>query len=224
MPLSQPEQPGDGPEVLRRGLRNIFAASPTRATLDELERTLKTTKAEDPERRASIKSNLDRLRAFSTRPADLEFTSAFPRYEVATLDLRDGRLLEAARLTGWKYFILGDESGPTMATLAAGENKKLDFGRYQRGAVPVSSVEAVRVAENLAESASEDFEVRFLEVPPLNFHAVWLHGSSEWLIPLQTIDPGDGAELTAVQPEVVRRFLVGRLAQGSAVPPPPPAE
>jgi len=60
------------------------------------------------------------------------------------------------------------------------------------------TLEALRKAKELKQIKEQDYELRFLQVPAINFVAVWLHGKSDDII--LPLPPTFGRKLNAYQP------------------------
>ena len=119
-------------------------------------------------------------------PENLTVAAPHQVYFVGLRDIAEGQLLDAARLVGWRYIILDDSE----QTVAAAELRitpddgGLDFSSVNRGPFVAGTVEAARVAESLEVVSTQDFEFRLLDIPGLYVVALWLHGSTDILIPL----------------------------------------
>jgi beta-lactamase regulating signal transducer with metallopeptidase domain len=116
-------------------------------------------------------------------------------------DLLSGHLLSAATSSTWRYILLHGTDVVGMATLMDANAKTgspLQFtGLYVAGGEK-ETLEALRVAEKLPQIKKQAYEMRFLSINPLLFHAVWLHGKSDdILIPLP---PTWGRKMNAYQP------------------------
>jgi hypothetical protein len=86
-----------------------------------------------------------------------------------------------------------------VAELLADEKtgKVRGFNSLQKPFYPNAILEAVRQAEKLSQTKKQDYEIRYLGVPAVNFAAVWFHGASDdILIPL----PPPFKRLNAYQP------------------------
>jgi len=107
-------------------------------------------------------------------------------YFVGADEVAAGRLLGAARLTGWRYIVLAGERPLFAAELSfAGEGKRLEFSHTNRGPFVEGTIKGVRVAEGLEDIRAGNFELRLLGVPSLSLNALWLHAvDRDFLLPM----------------------------------------
>jgi hypothetical protein len=117
-------------------------------------------------------------------PEDLSTAAPHKVYFVGLSDLLEGRLLSAAKLKGWRYLVFNQDRPVVAAELQTGDNE-VRFSNINRGPFVDGAVEGVTFAENLDIVRNEDFELRALEISPLYFVALWLHGPQDLLIPLR---------------------------------------
>src|ERR1044072_8550057 len=117
-------------------------------------------------------------------PEDLATSACYKVYFVGFWDLIEGRLLSAAKLKGWRYLIFNQDRAVVAAELQTGGDQ-VRFSNINRGPFVDSAVEAVTFAENLEIVRKENFELRALEISPLYFVSLWLHGPQDLLIPLR---------------------------------------
>jgi hypothetical protein len=118
-------------------------------------------------------------------PENLTVAAPHQVYFVGLRDIAEGRLLDAARLTGWRYIILdGSERAVAAAELSMTPDGRPDFSSVNRGPFVASTVEGARVAESLEVVGTQDFEFRLLDIPGLYVVALWLRGSTDIIIPL----------------------------------------
>jgi hypothetical protein len=117
-------------------------------------------------------------------PEDLATAAPHKVYFVGLSDLVEGRLLSAAKVKGWRYLIFNQDRPVVAAELQTG-GEGVRFSNINRGPFVESAVEAVTFAESLEIVHKEDFELRTLEISPLYFVSLWLHGSQDLLIPLK---------------------------------------
>src|SRR5215471_2294373 len=134
-------------------------------------------------------------------PQELEHSEPHPVY-VATLDdLAAGKLLSAARQTGWRYLLVHDDEVVAEAELSAGrpaakgakgakksrsaKKEELTFAGLTHGPFSAATVEGLHAAESLPQVEKDDYELRLLKVPAVYLVALWLHGANEdILVPL----------------------------------------
>jgi len=117
-------------------------------------------------------------------PEDLAAAAPHRVYFVGLSDLVEGRLLSAAKLKGWRYLIFNQDQPMVAAELQAGGDE-VRFSNINRGPFVEGAVEGVTFAESLDIVHREDFELRALEISPLYFVSLWLHGPQDLLIPLR---------------------------------------
>ena len=115
---------------------------------------------------------------------------------VATLDdLASGKLLAAAKQTGWRYLLVQNDEVVAEAELAGGRRgakgakgtkpKGLEFAGLTHGPFTGATVDGLHAAERLPQIAKADYELRLLKVPAVYLVALWLHGGPEdILIPM----------------------------------------
>ena len=133
-------------------------------------------------------------------PEELEHSEPHPVY-VATLDdLAGGKLLSAARQTGWRYLLVQHDEvvaeaelsaarpaakGAKGAKKSAGAKQELTFASLTHGPFSGATVDGLHAAERLPQVEKNDYELRLLKVPAVYLVALWLHGAHEdILVPL----------------------------------------
>ena len=131
-------------------------------------------------------------------PEELAHSEPHPVY-VATLDdLAAGKLLAAAKQTGWRYLLAHNDEVVAEAELAAGrraakgakrakgaKHEDLAFAGLTHGPFTGATVDGLHAAERLPQVEKADYELRLLKVPAVYLVALWLHGADEdILIPL----------------------------------------
>jgi len=106
------------------------------------------------------------------------------QYVVRLEDLASGQLLSAAKFGSWHYILTQGTNLVGKAVLSQDEKTgelKL-AGVYDPGPPLDAEREALRRAEKLPQVQKQDYEFRLLDIEPLYFHAVWLHGKSDDII------------------------------------------
>lgn len=115
---------------------------------------------------------------------------------VATLDdLASGKLLSAAKQTGWRYLLVQNDEVVAEAELSGGragakgakgsKHKGLEFAGLTHGPFTGATVDGLHAAERLPQIAKADYELRLLKVPAVYLVALWLHGGSgDILLPM----------------------------------------
>lgn len=118
---------------------------------------------------------------------------------VATLDdLAAGKLLDAAKQTGWRYLLVQHDTAVaeaevgTRRTGARGaKGGKLEFLGLTHSPFTGATIEALTAAERMPKVAKADYELRLLKVPAVYLIALWLHGrDADILVPMG--DPPGG--------------------------------
>ena len=116
---------------------------------------------------------------------DLTVAEPYREYYVTNLAmLASGHMLSATALRSWRYMLMQGTDAVGAATLICGgtNGSALKYNDVQRPFFPDASLEALRAAEKLPQTKKQDYEVRALNIAPLNFVAVWLHGESDDII------------------------------------------
>ncbi|MGD0252483.1 MAG: hypothetical protein ABSC01_07275 [Verrucomicrobiota bacterium] len=105
-------------------------------------------------------------------------------YSAEFTNLLSGQFLSATECYAWRYpLMLGTNTVGTM-DLNADETrgKLLKFITLQKSPSDNPMLEAAQVAEQLPQVKKQDYEFRFLNMAPILFRAVWLHGESDDII------------------------------------------
>jgi hypothetical protein len=132
------------------------------------------------------------------QPEWLSHSEPHPVY-VATLDdLAAGKLLAAAKQTGWRYLLVQHDAAVAEAEIGAGragargaKAGKLLFLGLTHSPFTAATIEALKAAERMPKVAKADYELRLLKVPAVYLIALWLHGGdADLLIPMG--DPPGG--------------------------------
>lgn len=154
-----------------------------------------------------VRMHLDAKLLKVSRIEDVTIADAHRVYYVGATNLVSGQLLSAARIGPWRYLLLQGTNAVGAAELKADEKtgKVLGFNSLQRAFEPDAPLEALRMAEKLPQIQKEDYEVRYLNIAPVLFVAVWLHSKSDdIIIPL----PNTFGRFNAYQPysesEIIR--------------------
>jgi hypothetical protein len=127
----------------------------------------------------------------AVQPEELHQSEPHPVY-VATLDdLAAGKLLAAAKQTGWRYLLAQNDEVVAEAELVAGRAAKgakgakaakgggLEFAGLTHGPFTGATVDGLHAAERLPQVEKADYELRLLKVPAVYLVALWLHGNDE---------------------------------------------
>jgi len=131
----------------------------------------------------------------AAHPEELHHSEPHPVY-VATLDaLAAGKLLAAAKQTGWRYLLAQNDEVVAEAELTVGrrgakgakgaKHEDLAFAGLTHGPFTAATVDGLHAAERLPQVETADYELRLLKVPAVYLVALWLHGANEdILVPL----------------------------------------
>jgi hypothetical protein len=142
--------------------------------------------------------------AISIRGLQIEdVTIAEPHrwYSVGATNLASGNLLSVAGSICWRYLLIHGRNAAGVATVFDANAKTGDalrFGALYQTGFSDDTLEALRKAKSLTQVKTQDYELRFLQVPAINFVAVWLHGKSDDII--MPLPPTFGRKLNAYQP------------------------
>jgi hypothetical protein len=107
--------------------------------------------------------------------------------------LAQGRLLDAATQTSWRYLLVQDDEPIAEAELSAGTRgtkgakgaKPLQFLGLTHGPFTGATVEALHAAERMPKLAAADYDLRLLKIPAVYLAALWLHSDhDDILIPM----------------------------------------
>ncbi|MGA2556400.1 MAG: hypothetical protein ABSG04_09015 [Verrucomicrobiota bacterium] len=131
-----------------------------------------------------VRTHLDAKLLKVPRIEDVTIADAHREYFVGLTNLAAGHLLSAAKIGPWRYLLLQGTNAVGAAELNADEKtgKALGFRSLQRAFEPEAPLEALRMAEKLPQVQKEDYEVRYLDIAPVLFVAVWLHRESDDII------------------------------------------
>jgi hypothetical protein len=136
----------------------------------------------------------------------LSHSEAHPVYFVPLDALAKGKLLDAAKQTGWRYLLVQDNAAVAEAELSVSRGAKsakasktattarpLQFASLTHGPFAAATVDALGAAERLPQVERDDYEMRLIKIPAVYFVALWLHGAKgDILIPMG--DPPGGLE------------------------------
>jgi hypothetical protein len=117
-----------------------------------------------------------------------ELTIADPHqnYNAKSQDVTSGNLLSAAKPATryWRYFVMHGTNAVGVAGLKADEKagKALKFVELDPPTAAAKLLIARRKAEELPQVKKQDYEFRYLNLAPISFFAVWLHGESDDII------------------------------------------
>lgn len=157
--------------------------------------------------RAFVEKGNLRSPALRKATGPLQLTEPHQIFTLGLTDLVDGKGLEAAKPTGWRYLVQeGDNVLASAETALTERGSEHIFSAFNEGRFVSSTAAAIRTARRLPEVTQGHFELRLLRVPGLYVTAVWLHeakGIGDVLVPLEP----SPTELTAGQPIPAARLL-----------------
>ncbi len=119
-------------------------------------------------------------------------------YYVPLDALAQGKLLDAATQTSWRYLLVQDDEPIAEAELSAGTTsakgakgvkraraKPLQFLGLTHGPFTAATVEALHAAERMPKVAAANYDMRLLKIPAVYLAALWLHADNDdILIPM----------------------------------------
>jgi hypothetical protein len=111
------------------------------------------------------------------REARVEQISATTPHQVFNLTLEDargGKPAEQARSSGWRYLLAVDDRVVASAETETREGAREAFSHVNSGPFVAGTVEALTVAERVANEQEGVLELRLLHVPALYLMSVWL--------------------------------------------------
>ena len=116
---------------------------------------------------------------------NLTVAEPYREYYVTNLAmLTSGHMLSATTSRSWRYILMHGTNAVAAATLIYGgtNGSALEYNDVQCPFFPDAPLEALLAAEKLPQTKKQDYEVRTLNIAPLNFMSVWLHGKSDDII------------------------------------------
>ena len=139
---------------------------------------------------------------------DLHHALPHPLYVVSTDDIRQGRLLAAAKLTGIRRLFVSGENVVAAGVVIGKDDGTFEFDSLTQGRLVARGVDSIQVAEDSDLVKGADVELRYLEVRPLYFSAIWLHAAGEdAIIPLEDHDDGEVAAHSLQSEEAILKLL-----------------
>jgi len=123
-----------------------------------------------------------------SRAEDLTIAEPFGDYPVTNLmNLSSQNFLSMAQRGAWVYPLM--QGTNAVGEMGLGTDQQsgtgLKFSYLKETGSTNTTLEGMRIAEQLPQIKNQDYEFRRLNLAPILFHAVWLHGESDdILIPL----------------------------------------
>jgi hypothetical protein len=133
-------------------------------------------------------------------PEQISATVPHPVFNLTLNGAREGKI-EAARPTGWRYLLAVDEQVLASAETRS-EGGRQVFSHVNVGPFVSGTVDALVVAERIADADERQLELRLLNVPALYLMSVWLQPSSKKgadegvFVPIAPAPPGFEANRT----------------------------
>lgn len=155
--------------------------------------------------------------------ADKPFRVARPQplYASTAQDFVDRKALDRARHTGWQYVVLTDDAVFASAEISNGDETggEMMFTvlRFQSFTRPI--VKALQTAEELPEIDDGDYELRILRSSSVYLRAIWLHGPTDILIPMERTPRGISANIKYSEEQLTNALLplASRRSKGNNV-------
>ena len=101
-------------------------------------------------------------------------------------DLFDRNFLGRARLTGWRYLLVGSghtESGTqsprAVVDIHCSAERGIRFGGLRHGLTAAALLAAAQIVGQAAKQLSGNYMVAMLDIPAIHLSALWLRGSGE---------------------------------------------
>jgi hypothetical protein len=115
---------------------------------------------------------------------DLTIADPYRDYGVGLTNLASGQLLSSTKPGSWMYLLIQGTNAVGMQALIADEKtgNALECAGLYETDFSNETLEALRIAEQLPQIKKQDYEIRRLDIPPILFVAVWLHGKSDDII------------------------------------------
>ena len=102
--------------------------------------------------------------------------SPIPVYHLSMERLNDRDPLAEATITSWRYPIVGGIQVGFADIRASEDGATATFGGLSHGIFSERFIQASLLAERTLADRQEDFQPRLLDMPALQFAALWLHG------------------------------------------------
>lgn len=123
------------------------------------------------------------------RKATLATAAQHPVFSVGLQDLSNNRLVEAALQIGWRCVVLADDRAIMTAFVPTESLERAPADEPKTAQLTVSDdgktfLEGLQRAESIDTGGEDIYGVRLLEILPLQFTALWLHGPDDAFLPL----------------------------------------
>ena len=114
---------------------------------------------------------------------ELTVGDAFQAYIPTQQAISSGQLLSKLKVADLYYFVMRGTNAIGMAAVRMDEKSgsPIKVTSYRRGSA-TKMWTGLQIAKQLPQTQMHDFEFRYLDISPLYFRAVWLHGQSDDII------------------------------------------
>jgi hypothetical protein len=128
--------------------------------------------------------NTDDTTAADATQTGLQIARPYPLYTTSLTHLEHG-FLDSARLTAWQYVIIDGGSPHAVAETRCKESTvSVCYAALYGISYAEEMVRTIGEAELVPQVATADYELRILRAPSLSLLAVWLHGPTDLLLPI----------------------------------------
>ena len=129
--------------------------------------------------RQALAARMPQAKNFSTPLGGAPQTgSPVPFYHLSLAQLDSADPLASATITGWRYPVVGGIN-PGLVDVREGSNvTPATFAGLIHGIMVQRFMQASLLAEQTLASQTDVYQPRLLDVPALQFAALWLHGTS----------------------------------------------
>ena len=110
--------------------------------------------------------------------------SPVPCYHLGLEDLKKRAPLGKAMVTGWRFPIVGGIHPGLAIIRGLKDGSSSTFEGLSQGIIAARFVQAALLADEKLGAEVAEYEPRLLDVPALQFAALWLAGKKNWFIPL----------------------------------------
>lgn len=127
----------------------------------------------------------------------------------------DEYTFDRAEMTGWRCLVLEGASAIASVTANIDEHGNLEFANLVVGPLVSGTMNAIEAAEASADATNLDYNLKYLEIRPLHFAAIWLastNGASEddILFPLQSHAPEEIEAFSGQSRSKIAKLLADR--------------
>lgn len=163
--------------------------------------------------------NVHRLMPIGGAP---QTTSPLPVFQLTLQEAMRSNAIALASQSGWYYPIVGGVV-PGIVHIREDANNTV-YGGITQGILPTRLIQASYLADQRLGAATEDYEPRILMIAALHITALWLHGNTDYFIPLLQGDPPGSTPLSIITDMgmLIQQALAARgtaPSSGSTTPP-----